>query len=223
MSTVFNLDKYAGLARTEYIVDASVISSAVLASMVANTGGATTELAPTLVTPGGRILMSAPASADKSVLTIPVTFGNVGGSLKAWMVELSGLFCNTSRPTLQLRASSNSSETKYNGLKWDSSGVILEAIDESSTYNSQVAKEGNFFTTDRTDMGFLVDYQNPTVKSLQGHFGYARVAQELVSTQGTHSVRLTNIGGTSPSVIGFKQLKLTCFWGTHGETVTKVF
>lgn len=221
----FNLDKYAGLASTTYIVDASTITSAALTALITNSGGATHTLDSSLTTPGGRITLNSNGSGGKSVLTLPPVFGNVAGSLLAWSVELAGLNCQTLRPTMTLYAS-NSVETDYAGVRWDETGASVVSKRSTLEERREILKEGNYYTVDKGDTGFLADYQSQSVQSVQGQFGFAPAEiSGTVAVQGTKSVRLSVYGSTTypTSSIGFRQLKLTLYWNTPGENVTKLY
>ena len=222
----FNLDKYEGLASTTYIVDASTITSAALTAMITNSGGATHTLDSSLTTPGGRITLNSNGSGGKSVLTLPPVFGNAAGSLLAWSVELAGLYCQTFRPTMTLYASNSASETDYAGVRWDETGASVVSKRVSLEERKEILKVGNYYAVDKGDTGFLVDYQSQSVQSVQGQFGFAPAEiSGSVAVQGTRSVRLSVYGSTAypTSSIGFRQLKLTLFWGTAGDNVTKVY
>lgn len=217
---MFDLRAYEGLARTRYVLDASCVTAATLASMATVTGTGAVGLS-TLNVPGGRINLTT-STNDTAEVKLPVRFGNSGGSVAAWAVEVEGLRTNGLRSEVALEISeANGSGT---GLLWNNSGI---AVSTTTGVTTPTLQAGNFRNMDDIRAGVLVEVPGGTSSAFAtGYVGgtLARTATG-VHASGFLSPRIRVAGSydaAAASVVSFRRLTLTCIWGTAGGPITKV-
>jgi len=216
---MFDLRAYEGLARTRYVLDASCVTAAALASLTTATGTATAALAA-LNVPGGRINLTT-KTGEAATVTLPVTFGNSAGSVAAWALEVEGLRTNGERSEVALElAQTNGSG--ITGLKWDNAGW---AVSTTGTATVPTLQAGNFRHVDDLRAGVLVEVPGSSATArATGYVGgtMARTG-EGAHASGMISARFRSSGSYSDaaSVVSFRRLILTCIWGVAGDPLTK--
>lgn len=210
---------YQGLASTTYILDASACNATTLNSLTTKTGGGDVTLASPLTGAGGAITLATTSSGDTATVKMPITFGNILGSVVGWRVELIGVASTTSRTSLTLSA--KASPTNLQAITWDSSG-----ISGSTTYSgessTQMIKSGAFNTLVAADMGFQVDYRSQQLRNYTAHVGGSRVNIVSPLLGGTYTPEVALVGSGINSV-SFRQFKVQVFWGTRGDAISKVY
>lgn len=215
----FNLDAFEGLATTEYILDASTVSSTTLASMATKTGTGSVTLDGTLNTPGGRIKLNTSTTGDTATIKLPLSFGNVSGSVVGWEYSLLGVSSTTERSELDL--STRVSSTNFQNILWNSVGITGN-VAASSGETTQIIKQGAFNVLESADMGFLVDYRTTTLRNFKAHVGGTQVEILSPGLGGVYAPDLTLTGNGTNSVT-FRQMNLKVFWGVKGEKITKLY
>lgn len=220
---MFDLRSYEGLASTQYVLDASCVSEAALASMVTVTGTGAVALSALNVA-GGRVNMTT-SSSDTAAVTLPVTFGNVSGSVAAWAVEVEGLRTNGLRSDVALEVFQSSGGTGSTGLSWTNAGLKVSTTTSDATPTLQA---GNFRHMDDIRAGVLVEVPGGTSSAFATGYVGGTLAQTGagVYASGLMSARIRSAGSydtATPSVVSFRRLTLTCIWGAPGGPVTKVF
>lgn len=220
---MFDLRAYQGRATTRYVFDASCVSGATLAAASTTTGAGATSLSP-LTVAGGRINLMT-GVGDTAAVTLPVTFGNVSGSVAAWAVEVEGLRTNGLRSDVALEVFQSSGGTGATGLSWTNAGLKVFTTTSDATPTLQA---GNFRHMDDIRAGVLVEVPSGTSSAFAtGYVGgtLARTGAGVYAS-GLISARIRSAGSydsTTPSVVSFRRLTLTCIWGTNGGPVSKVF
>lgn len=217
---MFDLRAYEGLARTRYVLDASCVTASTLAGLATTTGAATATLSP-LNVPGGRVNLTTKAG-EAATVTLPVAFGNNAASLAAWAIEVEGLRTNGERSEVAVEfAQTNGSG--LTGMKWDNAGW---SVSTTGTATVPTLQSGNFRHADDLRVGLLVEVPTSSARATAvGYVGGTMAATgEGVHASGMLSARIRASGSYSAaaSVVSFRRLTLTCFWGTAGDPITKV-
>lgn len=218
---MFDLRAYDGLARTRYVLDASCVTDATLSSLATTTGAATVTLSP-LTVPGGRVNLNTKIGEDATV-TLPVAFGNSQSSVVAWAIEVEGLRTNSERSEVVMEFAQTNGPGRT-GMKWDNAGW---AVSTTNSATGPILQAGNFREAADLRVGLIVEV--PITTSLATATGY--VGGTMASTgpgvfaSGTVAPRIRASGSYSAaaSIVSFRRLTLTCFWGTAGDPITKVF
>lgn len=218
---MFDLRAYEGLARTRYVLDASCVTAATLASMTTTTGAATAALSA-LNVPGGRINLTTKAGEDATV-ALPVAFGNSAGSVAAWALEVEGLRTNGERSEVAL-GFYQTNGSGLTGLKWDDAGW---AVTTTGSAVVPTVQSGNFRHADDLRAGILVEVPGASSRATATGYVGGTMANtgDGVHSSGMHSARIRASGSysTAASVVSFRRLTLTCIWGTSGDPITRVY
>lgn len=223
---MFNLDKWAGLARTEYVLDGSTADATVLAPMGAATGTGSVSVTTPLNTPGGQVRLAVGATSGKATLTLPPTFGNgTGGTLAAVLVEIVGISYTGLRPTFKAElVQQGSSDPKRYGIRNDETGAHIIAYPGGGAVEVvKTVMAGNLTDSKDAACGMLYDFGAQT---MLGHFGYSPASSGFLMG-GTWKLAISNETKATPAyfghTLGIRQVKLTCIWGVSGEVIRKIF
>lgn len=223
---MFNLDKWAGLVRTEYVLDGSTVDAAVLASMATVTGTGAVSVATPFTTPGGQLRLAVGATAGKATIILPPQLGNgAGGTLAAVAVEIAGISYTNLRPTLKAELiQQGSGDPKRYGIRNDEMGAHLIAYPGGAGVETvKTVMAGNLVDQKDAACGMLYDFG---AQSMQAHFGYSP-ASNAFSMGGTWKLAISNETKASPAyyshTLGIRQIRFTCIWGVPGGSIQRVY
>lgn len=223
----WNLDKYYGLMRSEYVVHSAMTAPSFIADNTTTTGSGGISTPTIMTAPGNSISLTTGATEGTTKLTLPPRFGQQSGSMKAVMVEVTGIGFEGLRPTfkvhLEQQASSNPREF---GILLDEQGGHVRAK-TSTDETLSAAMISNILEIENGAVGFLMEFSEGTSADLYGHVAHSESGLHLPAAGGTYRVVLSNETKDSPNYkdhsVSFKQVKLTLVWNFPGDTQTRVF
>lgn len=215
---MFNLSEYEGLARTTYKLDPAGVDAGWPASVAYTEGQGDVRHSRTQTKRGGYIELFAGGEGSVAGIELPIYFGRAAGSLTAVVVRAKHLTYSGLRPTVRVEMTQKNVTTprRY--------GVILEETAASSVVENGGVEEkttimsGNMTQVDDGHVGFVVDFPKRTMQSV---VGYSPVFNDLPSTGGVYSIRISNESKTSPAyynhTLGVGIVEVTLIWGRPGD------
>lgn len=169
---IWDLDKFEGMARTTYVLDASVAEQAYVSSITTVTGTGTVTVTNPQTAPGGEIKLSVGATTGdvRIAFPAPVRWGDTTAVAAIATVEgmkYTGLRPN---PWLQFKRTSTG-DTNYLSMYGDGNATSLRTA-ASGVVATATSMQGNIWKVSDGTMSMFADYEAVTVK---GHLGWSVV------------------------------------------------
>ena len=215
------LTKYEGLAVTEYILDASIVSPETLSKFSKNSQSGTTSKSP-LTSAGGKITLNTTSTSDTAAIELPDTPGNSSSSILGLYLEVIGLTCASNRGNLDVGFLSPTKDG-WTKILWDRYGIRLTTTNASPT-DEWVAKVSSSETYNST-VGLFVEIPGGTSTArATGWFGGTEVSNGPgVFASGLLTPTVAIRGTTDPASVSIQRMTMGVVWNIPGSTIQKIY
>lgn len=210
---------YEGLARTEYVYDASVPLNLLTTAPWAVASGTGSTSIDTLAGGAPRFVLAIGAGTGVARQDLP---GQVFlEHVQAVMIDVEGVRLSgsdTSRPKFKVEWYRGTNMVRFVGDE------LSSRIESQVGTTTRVAESlgGNVFPVPDSQVGLHVDYGQQFVR---GHMGWAMTELAGVaigSGAGTYSLRLQNEGSTAHT-FAYARVNKTIIWKRVGPSITYVY
>lgn len=210
-----HLDGYAG---TRWVLDASMIARDSVApyTRLVDGGGVATGA---LNTPGGRFTLAGTQTGSLAELnTKPFSFGNSGGSLRAWQIEVEGLGSANKRGSFAAGFYASTNPGAFTKFGWDSTGMYVST---STAVANATMKYGTVANVPGVDVGVRVDVPGNTESAFATAWAGGVEAKTFpgVFAAGMLDPAVSHFG---VGEVFFRSIVVTAWWRIPGEIKTRI-